>query len=335
MAMILTIVAVTGAVISWRATGWVLNWLIARRMVDLPNERSSHRVPTPRGGGIGLLAGLLPAWGLGVAMDWPPSPLLVAAPILALALAVISFIDDRRGLSQLPRLLAQALAIGIALALLPAEARVAPSWLPIWPERLLLGFAWLWFVNLYNFMDGIDGITGVETLVIALGLLALGAILPAAAGLAPAAVAVAGAATGFLVWNWPPARLFMGDVGSVPLGFLVGGLLVAAATAGAWHAALILPALHWADATLTLLRRMAAGEPFWRPHRSHFYQRAAAASGSHARVSLTFAAAGAVLIGLAAWAAAGWPLAALALAALITGATLLHLARVGVIDRRP
>ena len=133
------------------------------------------------------------------------------------------------------------------------------GWLPAALDMAAAALLWVWFVNLYNFMDGIDGIAGSETAAIGIGL-ALFAIAgigndPALA--APAAV-IAAAAIGFLVWNWAPARIFLGDVGSVPLGYLLGFLLLAAASRGHWKLALILPLYFLADATITLLRRLAA-----------------------------------------------------------------------------
>jgi UDP-N-acetylmuramyl pentapeptide phosphotransferase/UDP-N-acetylglucosamine-1-phosphate transferase len=145
----------------------------------------------------------------------------------------------------------------------------------------VLFLAWLWFVNLYNFIDGIDGIAGSLTAMAGLGIV----FVAMAAGLDPVlpllAAATGGAALGFLAWNWHPARIFLGDVGSVPLGFVVGGLLILLACRGEWAAALILPGYALGDATLTLLGRMVRGERFWRPHREHFYQRAVQGGLSH------------------------------------------------------
>ena len=170
--------------------------------------------------------------------------------------------------------------------------------LPLWLDRLLAALAWLWFVNLFNFMDGIDGIAGVESASLGVGLalvfLLSGLILPA--GLALLATA---AALGFLLVNWHPARIFLGDVGSVPLGFLLGWLLLLAAAEGAWAAALILPGVYWADATVTLLRRACRGERVWRAHREHFYQRAVQRGLRHDQVARRIALANAGLVLLA------------------------------------
>ena len=184
----------------------------------------------------------------------------------------------------------------------------------------------VWFINLYNFMDGIDGITGVETAAIGLGV-ALLALVGATPDLA-AAAAIAAAGLGFLVWNWHPARIFMGDAGSVPLGFLLGWLLLALAARGAWAPALILPGYYLADATLTLIARTLAGERIWQAHRRHFYQRAVRGGASHAAVVLRVAAADILLIVLAV-AALTRPWLALGGAAIVVAALLAELARLG------
>ena len=152
------------------------------------------------------------------------------------------------------------------------------------------GVAWVWFINLFNFMDGIDGITGVETIAVAGGLAtALLLMAPVGGGdwsMASLAAVLAGAAAGFLVFNWHPARLFLGDTGSVALGYLLGWLLVwSACVAGLWWLALVLPLYYWTDATLTLLVRGARREKVWRAHRQHAYQVAVRAGASHATVA--------------------------------------------------
>jgi UDP-N-acetylmuramyl pentapeptide phosphotransferase/UDP-N-acetylglucosamine-1-phosphate transferase len=167
----------------------------------------------------------------------------------------------------------QALAAAAVIAALPGELRVVPL-LPWWVERALLAIAVLWFVNLTNFMDGIDWMTVAEVVPVTAGLAILGLLgaLPPH-GLA-VALALAGAMIGFAPFNRPVARLFLGDVGSLPIGLLLGWLLVLLAGSGHLAAALILPLYYLADATVTLLQRLARGEPFWQAHRGHFYQRA-------------------------------------------------------------
>ncbi len=286
-------------------------------LIDTPNARSAHTRPTPTGGGLAVMPVLLLCW---CAVAWAMGDrFLLISAVAAAGLVALSLADDRRPLSPGPRLLAHGLCVAAGLAALPAQALVFQGLLPPLADRLVAGLAWLWFVNLFNFMDGIDGLAGSEAVVIA------GGIALAGIGLALPAAAVMGASLGFLRFNWPPARLFLGDVGSVPLGFLLGALLLAAAVAGAWPLALILPAYFWADASLTLAGRALAGEPVWRAHNGHFYQKAARAYGGHRPVLVRVWALNGVMVALAA--AQAWlgmpPLAAVALAAAATLALIL------------
>ncbi|MBC8269442.1 MAG: glycosyltransferase family 4 protein, partial [Rhodospirillaceae bacterium] len=221
-------------------------------------------------------------------------------------LAALSWLDDLRGLPPLARLLAQIVAVAAILALRPESTPYFQELLPGVLDPVAAAILWVWFINLFNFMDGIDGITAIETLVIGLGLALLGSTTSAILGLI-----IAGAALGFLKWNWHPAKIFLGDVGSVPLGFLLGWLLLDLSAAGHWAAALILPASYLADATITLIRRAIKGEKVWQAHRQHFYQQAVQRGLSHATVSCAVFGVGVVLVGLA-WAAEnGWALYAL------------------------
>jgi len=315
------------ALASCLLTRIALRWLQSRAILDVPNERSSHTAPVPRGGGIGLLTALLPAWLIAASLSSEHGLALAVLAPGALALALLSWIDDRRSLSPLWRLLVQAIVVAIGIAALSGRGPVFQGLLPPWLDPWVAGFLWLWFVNLYNFMDGIDGITGVETVSLGVGLALLAFIGVGLDPLPP--LLIAAAALGFLVWNWHPARIFLGDVGSVPLGFFLGGLLIAAAEAGAWEAALILPLYYLADATYTLLRRAWQGERVWQAHRQHFYQRAVQGGWSHARVSAYVLGLNVALVLLALLAGAGHPLAALALAALATLMLLIRLGNVG------
>ncbi len=294
----------------------LLPWLAARAVLDRPNERSSHQNPTPRGGGIVVVAVLVLALSaIQIASGAPLWRSAVLTVALA-ALAAVSWLDDRRGADWRLRLAVQLIAVAaglFAIGIGPLADRLgAPSWLVGIP----LALAWVWFVNLYNFMDGIDGITGMETACIGVGLVALAVVtLGSVAGQGLAGLALAGAAIGFLLWNWHPARIFLGDVGSVPLGYIAGGLLIQAAVAGHWAPALILPLYYLADATLVLAVRLFSGQRLWEAHKSHFYQRAHQGGLSHGEVSFCIGAVNIVLIALAAAAGLGWSWLALAAAA--------------------
>jgi UDP-N-acetylmuramyl pentapeptide phosphotransferase/UDP-N-acetylglucosamine-1-phosphate transferase len=251
-------------------------WL-ARYAMARPNVRSSHREPTPQGGGIAVVAATLVV-ACGTAALSPAllqndgGQLLVLAAMAAL-LAVVGAIDDVRSSPAAVRLVLQCIAVGALIATLPKELQILPH-VPWWIERAGLLLAGVWFVNLVNFMDGIDWMTVAEFVPVSgtLVLLGLAGTLP----MLPAVVAAAllGAILGFAPFNKPAARLFLGDVGSLPIGLLLGWLLLQLAGEGHVAAAVILPLYYLLDATITLARRIVRGEQFWQAHRSHFYQRA-------------------------------------------------------------
>jgi len=248
--------------------------LLKRRALVHPNARSSHKVPTPQGAGLAVIAATL---GVVIVCDLigvTGAPLSLWLVLAATAfIAVVGGIDDIHSIAVVPRLLLQAAAVAIVAVALPDDLRVAP-FLPLWIERACEGLALLWFVNLTNFMDGIDWMTVAEVVPVSTGLVLLGLMgaLPREATLT--ALALCGATIGFAPVNRPVARLFLGDVGSLPIGLLLGWLLIVLAGRGEVAAALLLPLYYLADATVTLLRRAAKGEPVWQAHRSHFYQRA-------------------------------------------------------------
>jgi UDP-N-acetylmuramyl pentapeptide phosphotransferase/UDP-N-acetylglucosamine-1-phosphate transferase len=282
----------------------LLRPLLQRYALARPNARSSHRQPTPQGGGIAVVAativvtiafaGLL---GEMTSTAGTQAWTLLAATAL---IAIVGGIDDLRPMPVAPRLLLQALAIAVAIAAMPAEIHVVPL-LPWWIERLCLLVGLVWFVNLVNFMDGIDWMTVAEVVPLT-GAIALLGLL----GMAPLplpdmlmALALLGATLGFAPFNKPVAVLFLGDVGSLPIGLLLGWLLLQLAANGEIAAALLLPLYYLADATITLLRRVAAGEPFWQAHRSHFYQRACDRGSSVAAIVARVFATNLALAGLA------------------------------------
>lgn len=226
------------------------------------------------------------------------SPSLSFVILAVLLLAAVGAIDDVRALGAMPRLAVQALAVIILVVALPADLRTMPV-LPWWIERALLIVALLWFVNLVNFMDGVDWMTVAEVvpLTAALGLFGLAGALPREAAMV--AVALCGAMIGFAPFNRPVARLFLGDVGSLPVGLLIGWMLVLLAGKGHFAAAVLLPLYYLADATITLLRRLANGEPLMEAHRRHFYQRAFDRGFTPYRIITPVLATNLVLIGLA------------------------------------
>ncbi|HEY1258613.1 MAG TPA: glycosyltransferase family 4 protein [Stellaceae bacterium] len=293
------------------------------KVLDRPNARSSHRTATPRGGGLAPVAIVLCIWaGLAFAGRAPPS--IAAVVVGATLLAAVSWLDDLHSLSPALRLLVHAAAVAIGLLALPAPTALFPLY------YAGLGLLWAWWLNLFNFMDGIDGIAGSQAAAIGGGLL-----LFAAAGggvdppIALLAAVVLGAAFGFLPFNWAPAQVFLGDVGSTALGYFSGFLLLDLATRGHWRVALILPLYFLADATITLGRRLLRGERVWQAHREHFYQQAVRRGHSHAAVTGRVVAADVVLVLLGWTAENGWPAVSLA-AAGATVAGLLYLLAKGI-----
>ena len=238
-----------------------------------PIARSSHRIPTPQGAGMGVVAATLGAAGIVLAV-WPStSPGIVLPLAAALSLAAVGAVDDFMTVRIVPRLMLQAAAVVAMLLAIPAEAQVAP-FLPLWAERAILFLVCLWLVNLVNFMDGIDWITVAEIVPVSAALAAFGLAGHLSPGPAVVAAALCGAYLGFAPFNRPVAKVFLGDVGSLPTGLLLAWCLIDLATHGHAVAALLLPLYYLTDATLTLLRRLLRGERVWLAHRNHFYQQA-------------------------------------------------------------
>ncbi|MBM3561303.1 MAG: glycosyl transferase, partial [Alphaproteobacteria bacterium] len=204
LALIATVFAAT-----YFGTRAAIRALQGRAILDRPNARSSHAVPTPRGGGLALVPAVLAAWLVVAQASGGLDTEFLAVLLGAVLLGAVSWLDDLRGLPVLVRLAAQAAAIGTVLTA-SGEPPVFGGLLPGWADALAAGLVWLWFVNLYNFMDGIDGLAGTETASIGIGVAAVAAI--AGLSLEPIAygLAVAAAAAAFLIWNWQPARVFLG-----------------------------------------------------------------------------------------------------------------------------
>jgi UDP-N-acetylmuramyl pentapeptide phosphotransferase/UDP-N-acetylglucosamine-1-phosphate transferase len=249
--------------------------LFARYAMARPNARSSHTQPTPQGGGIPVVAATIIAVLAGAAVSGTATAATALWPLAAavLLLAVTGACDDIFHLPVAPRFLAQLVAVGIVLATLPAEARILPL-LPWWVERAVILVAGVYAVNVVNFMDGLDWMTVAEVVPVTAGLWILslaGALTPAEAAVA---IALLGAIVGLAPFNRPVAKLFLGDVGSLPIGFLLFWLLLRLAANGHLAAAIELPLYYVADATITLALRLARRENVLRAHRTHFYQRA-------------------------------------------------------------
>lgn len=328
-------VAAGGAamLLSYIATAVVLRYALARGMLDVPNQRSSHSVSTPRGGGLAIalvvLLGAATGWSAGLVPRGVAAALLLGGGLIAAA----GWLDDRYSLPARTRMLVHIAAAAWAVFALHDSSAPPIQSVQHTSGDALAVVATVWLTNAYNFMDGIDGLAGSEgTLVGVVG----GALLVARGSPALALVAflVAGATAGFLVWNWPPARIFMGDVGSGFLGFTFAALAIAAGRSGA------LPAQVWAlllgvflfDATVTLLRRVARGETWYAAHRSHAYQRLTRAGWRHVGV---VGAAALVTLFLSGLATAAVVFHAPASVSLLVSLVLLSLAYGGVERKNP
>ena len=229
------------------------------------------------------------------ALSWQATgPIMAACTLLAL----ISWLDDLKPLSPLLRFFIHGLAVAIGISTFPNDALLFSGALPNWADSLVIFFAWLWFINLFNFMDGIDGIASVETLGICLGVFLLSTLYEISLPTQWQTLALAAAVLGFLWWNLPPARIFLGDVGSVPIGFLLGWFLMNLAFAGYWASALILSSYYLFDATYTLVKRGLKGQKVWQAHREHFYQKAVRCGKTHGAVSRSVGLANLILIAL-------------------------------------
>ena len=250
---------------------WLARYALAR-----PNARSSHTVPTPQGGGIAVVAATTIA--VAVAEILFPNQFgdqlrLSVVFVSAIGLALVGVTDDLRPLDAIPRLVLQTAAVAAVVATFPADMHIVPAF-PWWLDRAFMLIGGVWLVNVVNFMDGIDWMTVAEIVpaTAALGLFGLMGALPSEATLV--ALALCGAMIGFAPFNRPVAQLFLGDVGSLPIGLLLGWLLALLAGSGHFAAAALLPLYYLIDATTTLMRRLVNGEPIMQAHRSHFYQRA-------------------------------------------------------------
>lgn len=271
LAIVAASAALTALLIVW------LHPFLVRYAMARPNARSSHTTPTPQGGGIAIVAAFVAvavaslfATGTAPAAILPGIAVVFAA---VLVIALLGAIDDIRPIAVAPRLLVQTLAVAAAVGVLPADFQMTP-FLPWWLERVLLVLGGLWFVNLVNFMDGLDWMTVAEFVPLTSGLVLLGALGALPPYALVCTLALLGTLIGFAPFNRPVARLFLGDVGSLPVGLVVGWLLALLADKGHLAAAILLPLYYLMDATITLFRRLARGERVWQAHRSHFYQRA-------------------------------------------------------------
>lgn len=274
-------------------TGLLRRLLTKYGVVDTPNGRSSHSIPTPRGGGVSIMlaatAGLI---GLAV-IGFTTSKLITILVIGGSILTLVGFLDDHRRLHPTIKLAAHiavatwtVISLGGPPALVVLDGTVMPLG---FGGYVLSVLAIVWVINLFNFMDGIDGLAASEAVFVTFAAAGLTLLLPVSRALSTADVTLGFACLGFLAWNWPPARIFMGDVGSGYLGYAIAVLALAAgrqSPVSLWGW-LILGGTFFVDATVALIRRAARRERVFEAHRIHAYQWLARRWGSHRRVTLT------------------------------------------------
>lgn len=316
--MLIAVIIITAFAAATVLTGLLRRYALASSMIDVPNERSSHTVPTPRGGGMSIVVvflSLLPILAYLQLLEFNIAVALFGAGFIV---AAIGFLDDHGHIAARWRLLAHFSAAAWGLYWLGGLTSISVFGFDInhlWLLSVLAAVFLVWLLNLYNFMDGIDGLASIEAISVCLG----GALIYAVSQegtLWIGPVLLLSVVCGFLVWNFPPAKIFMGDAGSGFLGLTLGLLAVQAANKNpdllwSW---LILLGVFVVDATYTLILRVLRGEKFYEPHRSHAYQFASRKYSSHKKVSLVVLALNLLwLLPLALTVAAGYVDGALAL----------------------
>jgi Fuc2NAc and GlcNAc transferase len=274
-------------------TGWLRRYALRAELIDLAGDRSSHQLPTPRGGGAAIV--LVTTFGLAAlpflfGLSWQVALGLSGGGAIV---ALVGWLDDHGHVRPAIRLAHHfAGAIWLTYWVGPFPLEGLPFWSPEWGivARILSVFFIVWMINLYNFMDGIDGVAGGEAVAVTLAgaILLLGSTGHAGAAIVVLPLLLAAAVLGFLPWNWPPARIFMGDVSSGYLGFMLAAMAVvmgqvSAPLAFAWA---ILPGVFIADTTVTLARRLLRREKVYEAHRSHAYQRWTRRIGEHLPVTM-------------------------------------------------
>ncbi len=288
----LVLIVLTVLVLSWLGTAGLRRYALRHNVMDVPNERSSHQTPTPRGGGMAIIASLIIGLLLIVFVSpefWKTGVVLILSTA---AVAFIGFLDDHGHVNSLGRLavhFSAAIAMVFCATGLPALTVFDLTVDFGWFGSVLAVIAIVWLLNLNNFMDGIDGIASVQSILMALGMMACLWLLTGFTAIFWWWAVLAAAVSGFLCWNFPPARIFMGDAGSGGLGFFVGALLLVSTHLDPlllW-CGLILFGVFIVDATYTLIVRLVSGHRIYEAHRSHCYQKASRLWQGHKPVTLT------------------------------------------------
>jgi len=289
MDMSIVIIGLVGSlIISVVVTGSLQKYALHRSLIDVPNERSSHLTPTPRGGGLSIVFVVLLCIGVLFLTGQLQKDIAIALGLGGFLVSVIAWLDDHRHIPALWRAMAYAIAAVLSVYCLGGfnHLRLGPYLLSLGVMGNVLAIVWIvWMTNLYNFMDGTDALAAIQAMCVGLS---LGVLfwLGGQYGVAMVCFVILAANCGFLFWNWPPAKIFMGDVGSCALGFYFGVLAVIGEIGGSVPLAIwfILLSIFICDATFTLLMRIGRNEKWYQAHKSHAYQRLVQLGMSHKKL---------------------------------------------------
>ena len=270
---------------SFIGTFFLIKWLNKKNIMDIPDERTNHTIPTPRGGGLAVISTIIIF--LTVASFYHEGLFSKIMPIMfgTIILSTLSWIDDKKGLSPLIRFSTQIITISIITLVYLDNKLFINDYIPYYAMVIFIILLWTWFLNLFNFMDGINGITSVETISICVGIIAIVSLANLDKQYAFISALCASSILGFLFWNWGNAKIFLGDVGSISMGFILGWLMLELASKGYWSPMIILSLYYLFDSTYTITKRLLKKEKIWLPHSQHFYQKAVRSGKSHANVT--------------------------------------------------
>lgn len=289
-------------IISFTLSGWftwyLIKYLNAKHIIDNPGARSNHNIPKPRGGGIAtviIFSLIYPLFSYLAFNEYYYASILA---LLVTTLGVVGFIDDIKSINVLPRFIAQIIIVALMLFLLfPKSNLLLPLTFSYVMDKLLLVLLVTYFVNIYNFMDGIDGITASNTIAIMIGTLAI--IISNNLALESVLylnIIITACSLAFLLFNWHPSKIFYGDVGSLVLGLLTAFSLLKITYAGYFWPALLIAGYYLFDATLTIIRRLITGEKIWQAHSKHFYQLAVRKGYTHSQIVIVISIINIILI---------------------------------------
>jgi UDP-N-acetylmuramyl pentapeptide phosphotransferase/UDP-N-acetylglucosamine-1-phosphate transferase len=292
------------------------------KTLDIPNERSNHNAPIIKGAGIGIITTFMMLYYI----YFPITDQIVTISLGLLCL--LSFINDNRQISIIIRLLIQIICSFLVIKFWPPflNLTILENILPSWVVLIIILIFFIWLINLFNFMDGIDGISGVQCIILGIGT-GLCLFLSNETNKHEYIITsfLAGSGLAFLIWNWQPAKVFLGDAGSIPLGFLNAILVLLLFNNGLWYVALILNSYYFADSSITLLKRMLMKNKPWKAHKTHYYQIAVQNGSSHSKVCKLISIHGILLILLASFASVNDSLINIFLSVLISSISTIYL----------